>query len=230
MARSLEVRAGHDPARNPSPAQYRPRIRGRGARSFPEDRRAHDALRKGRGLAGGVNPRSCALVRRCVRMLSLHLNQILTLLQFLSQRDENRACYKNVRRSSFSRFRGTLAPISVVERTVRPLLLSGQDRAYAGQVREFCGRRLRSRLLLLRVRRSDAESSAAVRMAPRGLARPLPAMSGVEPWTGSYRLLCRRWWPGQHAERAGDYAGLVGKNIAEKILCDVRHRSRAGGS
>ena len=26
---------------------------------------------------------------------------------------------------------------------------------------------------------------AAVRMAPRGLALPVPAMSGAEPWTGS---------------------------------------------
>ena len=29
---------------------------------------------------------------------------------------------------------------------------------------------------------------AAVRIAPRGLALPVPAMSGAEPWTGSKRF------------------------------------------
>ena len=27
-----------------------------------------------------------------------------------------------------------------------------------------------------------------MRIAPRGLALPVPAMSGAEPWTGSYKL------------------------------------------
>ena len=60
-----------------------------------------------------------------------------------------------------------------------------------------------------------------------GLAMPWPAMSGAEPWTGSYIALRRprgvggtQRGRGQHAEAAGQHGGAVGEDVAEQIVGD----------
>ena len=100
-------------------------------------------------------------------------------------------------------------------------------------------------------RPSDSRRSiAADRIVPIGLARSCPAMSGAEPWIGSYRpnvpWAVRRSpsdADGSMPERAGQDRRLVGQDVAEQVLghehvergraADEQHRAasrRAGGS
>ena len=77
-------------------------------------------------------------------------------------------------------------------------------------------------------RPSEVRSSiAADRIVPIGLAMSWPAMSGAEPWIGSYspNVPCvgpplaergRR----QHAEAPGEHGRLVGQDVAEQVLGD----------
>ena len=60
---------------------------------------------------------------------------------------------------------------------------------------------------------------AAVRIAPRGLALPVPAMSGADAVHGLVEIDgSADGGRGQHAEGAGDDAGLVGEDVAEEVL------------
>ncbi len=70
---------------------------------------------------------------------------------------------------------------------------------------------------------SECRSSiAALRIVPSGFAMPLPAMSGAEPWIGSYRpsVPSPSEALGQQAERAGEHRGLVRQDVAEHVLGD----------
>ncbi len=111
----------------------------------------------------------------------------------------------------------TASPISVVE--------AGLD-----AVRREIGRpdaRLPARSAMARSTRSASRASPRVcrssmatdAMAPSGLARFCPAMSGAEPWTGSYRSTRpadgrRR----QHADRSGERGRLIAQDVAEQVL------------
>ena len=70
---------------------------------------------------------------------------------------------------------------------------------------------------------------AAARMAASGLATPVPAMSGADPWTGSYRPGGRppRRRRGQHPQRAGEHRCLVGEDVTEQVAGD--HHVEVGG-
>ena len=61
---------------------------------------------------------------------------------------------------------------------------------------------------------------------------PCPAISGAEPWIGSYRprlpLAQRR--RRQQAQRAGQHRGFVGEDVAEQVLGDQHVVVGAGGS
>ena len=58
-----------------------------------------------------------------------------------------------------------------------------------------------------------------MRIAPSGLALPVPAMSGARAVHGLVEIDCAAdGGGGQHAERAGDDAGLVGEDVAEEVL------------
>ena len=63
---------------------------------------------------------------------------------------------------------------------------------------------------------------AAERKVASGLAAPVPAMSGAEPWTGSKTPgpAVAEAGGGQHPERARDHRGLVGEDVAEHVLGD----------
>ena len=73
---------------------------------------------------------------------------------------------------------------------------------------------------LAAVPRPSRSIIAAERKVASGLATPLPAMSGAEPWTGSNTpgpslAEARR---GQHPERAGEHRRLVAEDVAEHVL------------
>src|SRR5215475_10821550 len=54
-----------------------------------------------------------------------------------------------------------------------------------------------------------------------GLARPLPAISGAEPCTGSYkalRFLVLASTSPSDAEGAGEHRGNVGEHVAEQVV------------
>ena len=61
---------------------------------------------------------------------------------------------------------------------------------------------------------------AADRNIASGLAAPVPAMSGAEPWTGSNRpgLLLAERCARQHADRPGEHRRLVAEDVAEHVL------------
>ena len=80
----------------------------------------------------------------------------------------------------------TFAPISVVERTLKPCVLL---RARSG-VRKPCFEDLADGGFDgggfgFKAAAVAQNQTPPVRIAPSGLASPLPAMSGAEPWTGS---------------------------------------------
>ena len=68
---------------------------------------------------------------------------------------------------------------------------------------------------------SGADSIAADRIAAHGLALPCPAISGAEPWIGSYRPLsplhARSDADGSIPIEPGAHARLVGQDVAEQI-------------
>ena len=79
---------------------------------------------------------------------------------------------------------------------------------------------------------SECRSSiATLKIVPTGLAMPLPAMSGAEPWMGSYspRLPSPRRRRGQQAQRARQHRRLIRQDVAEHVLGDAAHRNRAAG-
>ena len=76
-------------------------------------------------------------------------------------------------------------------------------------------------------RTCSAASSPRDSIVASGLATFLPAMSGAEPWIGSYRPLPRRIerGRGQHADRAGQHRRLVGQDVAEHVAGDDARRT-----
>ena len=81
-------------------------------------------------------------------------------------------------------------------------------------------------MLVVRVgaRRGGPSIIAPAQMAAIGLAMPLPAMSGAEPWIGSNIDGVVRSGlmlpPGRHAEAAGDGRADVGEDVAEQVRGD----------
>ena len=59
-------------------------------------------------------------------------------------------------------------------------------------------------------------------MVPTGLAIPRPAISGAEPWMGSYkpRLPSPREAEGSNPSEPGQHRGLIGQDVAKHVLGD----------
>ena len=114
----------------------------------------------------------------------------------------------------------TASPIAAVPTTASPGSAMSPVRMPCAQHRRAppprCGRRGR------RGRRCSGTSSPATGSSPADWPCPCPAMSGAEPWIGSYRPLPRgvERRRRQHADRARQHRRLVGQDVAEDVAGD----------
>jgi hypothetical protein len=71
---------------------------------------------------------------------------------------------------------------------------------------------------------------AALRIVPSGFAIPLPAMSGAEPWIGSYSACpVAQRCAGEEPQRARQHRRFVGQDVAEHVLGDDHVEGLRGG-